>query len=139
MKINMVSNRVLRLLIAEPEILSEAVEDEVDDRVDRGHANFTTKVDFEADFFYVVFDLTLRTKEDNRVINVVYRSEFKTDNPIDSEFRKTDFPYVNAPAIAYPYLRAFVSNLTLNSGYSPVMLPSVNFVAMKDRVIRPDE
>lgn len=134
MKINIVTSKILRLLISDDIALEQAD----DESLRRGRASFSTKVDFEPNCFYVTFDLTLKTEED-KIVNVVYQSEFTTDIHIDEQFRKSDFPYVNAPAIAYPFLRAFVSNLTLNSGYSPVMLPSVNFVAMKDRVIRPDQ
>ncbi|MBZ7675074.1 preprotein translocase subunit SecB, partial [Klebsiella grimontii] len=34
----------------------------------------------------------------------------------------------NAPAIAYPYVRAFVATLLLNAGLESVSLPAVNFV-----------
>ncbi|WP_222708016.1 protein-export chaperone SecB [Algibacter pacificus] len=53
---------------------------------------------------------------------------FKLDKDISEEFKLSDFPKINAPAIAFPYLRAYISNLTLQSGFEPVMLPSINFV-----------
>jgi preprotein translocase subunit SecB len=34
----------------------------------------------------------------------------------------------NAPAIAFPYLRSFISTLTLNAGYILAVLLSINFV-----------
>ena len=39
-----------------------------------------------------------------------------------------DFVMINAPAIAYPFLRTFVQQLTLLAGVQPLMLPVVNFV-----------
>lgn len=54
---------------------------------------------------------------------------FVADSDIDRKFKDSDFPKVNAPAIAFPYLRAFVSNLTMQAGYSTLILPSVNFVS----------
>ena len=53
---------------------------------------------------------------------------FGLDEDITEEFKVSDFPKINAPAIAFPYLRAFISNVTLQSGFNPVMLPSINFV-----------
>ena len=57
---------------------------------------------------------------------------FITDEQITEEFKHSHFPKINAPAIAYPYLRAYVSNLTLQSGVTPVMLPTINFVKFEN-------
>lgn len=56
---------------------------------------------------------------------------FDADEDISSEFMQGDFVKVNAPAIAFPYIRAFLSNLTMQSGYETVLLPSINFVSLK--------
>lgn len=63
-------------------------------------------------------------------LNVTAIFYFKIDEPISEKFKLSDFPKVNSPAIAFPYLRTFISNLTLNSGYDPVILPSINFVKL---------
>ena len=55
---------------------------------------------------------------------------FSVDGEITEGFKLSDFPKINAPAIAFPYLRAYISNLTLQSGLEPVMLPSINFVTL---------
>ena len=52
------------------------------------------------------------------------------DEKITEDFKLSSFSKINAPAIAFPYLRAFVSNLTLQSGLEPVILPSINFVQL---------
>ena len=57
---------------------------------------------------------------------------FRLDEEITEEFKLSDFPKINAPAIAFPYLRALVSNITLQSGFDPVMLPSINFVKLAE-------
>lgn len=61
-------------------------------------------------------------------INTEMRFFFETDSPITEDFKNSSFPTVNAPAIAFPYLRSFLSIVTMQAGYPPVMLPSVNFV-----------
>lgn len=58
-----------------------------------------------------------------------YQAIFKVDRIIGHDLLKDPFLHVNAPAIAYPFLRAYVSNLCLMSGYTPLMLPSINFDA----------
>lgn len=53
---------------------------------------------------------------------------FQIDEVIDENFKQSDFVKINAPAIAFPYVRSYISNLTLQSGFDPIILPSVNFV-----------
>lgn len=79
--------------------------------------------------FNILFGLRLKVKNSHLLL-LEYESTFKLDNELDDEFIKSHFPQVNAPAIAFPYLRAFVSTLLLNAGFEPIMLPSVNFSAM---------
>lgn len=76
--------------------------------------------------------LKVSASQEKYEITVEMRFLFQTDIPIDEEFRNGTFPKVNAPAIAFPYVRAFISNVTVNSGFEPLMLPSVNFVKMAD-------
>ena len=57
---------------------------------------------------------------------------FESDEIIDERFKNSSFPKVNAPAIAFPYLRAYISNLTMQSGFTPLLLPSINFVELSD-------
>ena len=53
---------------------------------------------------------------------------FHFDQEIDEAFQQSSFVKINAPAIAYPYVRSYISNLTLQSGLNPIILPTVNFV-----------
>jgi preprotein translocase subunit SecB len=78
--------------------------------------------------FAVVFKLTLYNPEYYLVVDAVHW--FEAEKEITEEFKLSDFPSINAPAIAFPFLRAYVSNLTLQSGYRPAILPSLNFVTM---------
>lgn len=39
---------------------------------------------------------------------------------------------INAPAIAFPYLRAYISTLTTLSGIPPVTLPTLNLSGLAD-------
>lgn len=80
--------------------------------------------------FGISFEIDIKDVEFNLLIEAIFI--FKIDEKITEEFKVSDFPKINAPAIAFPYLRAYVSNLTLQSGYKPVMLPSINFVSLAD-------
>jgi preprotein translocase subunit SecB len=81
--------------------------------------------------FDIYFKISL-TAEYN-LLSIEYIATFATSEDINDEFKKSHFPSVNAPAIAYPYLRAFVSQFLLLSGYAPQILPTFNFVKMQEQ------
>ena len=128
MKINIVENKILELVLQETE---DPVLD-TGSKSSKAKSKFSLEVDFEEKNFYITFHIKIATI-DNVSITLTHKSTFETGDVISEGFKETHFPYVNAPAIAYPYVRTFVSNLTLNSGYSPVMLPSVNFAALYEK------
>ena len=76
--------------------------------------------------FLIIFNVSLKL-EDTFILSVEYAARFSTDNEIDENFKESNFVKINAPAIAYPFLRAYISNFTLNSGFAPIVLPTINF------------
>lgn len=80
--------------------------------------------------FAIFFFVQLRSQA-NLKIELEYSSYFETSEQINDEFKASHFPKINAPAIAFPFLRSFIATLTVNAGYTPVMLPSVNFTKVK--------
>lgn len=98
--------------------------------------------DINADGFEFGFDVGFSESESNTFIvkfkvtvfslagyelTIEYTSFFETEEPITDDFKDSDFIKINAPAIAYPFLRSFISILTLNAGYEPVLIPTINF------------
>ena len=79
--------------------------------------------------FVVKFEIKL-TSEQGVAISLEYAGLFETTNDITDEFQEGSFVTVNAPAITYPYLRSFVTTLTVNAGLEPVILPTINFQAL---------
>ncbi len=82
--------------------------------------------------FLIHFKLDIKAplpeeNEDDGVLKVDFIARFSIKEPITQEFKDSNFPRVNAPAIAYPFIRAFVNNFFINSGYNPVLLPTYNF------------
>ena len=92
---------------------------------------FKYNAEFGDNEFFIVFEMALETLE-GKILTLIYKSIFLTDGNIDDDFKRSKFPHINAPAIAYPFLRAYISTITLNSGFAPVMLPSINFVSLWD-------
>lgn len=74
--------------------------------------------------------------DDGMAMEVAYSVVFEVADSadknfeLDAEILKDQFFTVNAPAIAYPFLRAFIATFCVNAGYPVKMLPAVNFQAM---------
>ena len=83
-----------------------------------------------SDTFGVGFKITIKDKSFDLFVEANF--DYQLENEITEEFKLSSFPKVNAPAIAFPYLRAFISNLTLQAGIEPVILPSINFVKLSE-------
>ena len=64
-----------------------------------------------------------------------YHAAFKLDREVNQDFLDSVFARISAPAIGFPYLRAFVTTVSTQAGFPPVILPSINFVEFSKRVI----
>lgn len=78
------------------------------------------------------FDVTVECKETGTdVINVSCEAFFTFDDNIS----KNDIPdyfYPNSLAIIFPYVRAFVSTISLQANVQPVVLPTINLMGLTD-------
>lgn len=63
------------------------------------------------------------------VVDVNCRAEFIFSEPIKLE-EIPSFFYPNCLAIVFPYVRAFVSTITLQANVHPVMLPTLNLMGL---------
>lgn len=86
--------------------------------------------DEKLDSFLIAFEVNVPVKDHGRIFSVKYLAQFSSDTEIKAEDRENPFFNINAPAIAYPFLRAYIANLMLSSGYEPLMLPTINFVKL---------
>lgn len=66
-------------------------------------------------------------------LTIEYSSFFETEEDIIDSFKTSNFVTINAPAIAYPFLRSFISTITLNAGYEPILIPTINFQALAQK------
>jgi preprotein translocase subunit SecB len=97
-----------------------------------------TQLDFDPVFydnkdkeFDVVFSIKIKNSDSSFLMESKALARFLTSNVITDEFKKSSFAKISAPAIAFPYLRAYISTVTLNSGIHPVVLPAYNFTDIK--------
>ncbi|MFO1353560.1 MAG: protein-export chaperone SecB [Acinetobacter sp.] len=66
----------------------------------------------------IQFSISLNA-ENKFQLDCDYEAIFQTDTILNEELVKTEkFLHINAPAIAYPYVRAFISNVLLVSNLS---------------------
>ena len=84
------------------------------------------------------FQLELKTiiKDNNDVVNieVVTLGNFYFDQEIASEQLHKYF-FLNAPAIMFPYIRAYITTLTSLSGYKPIiLLPTLNLSSIGEQL-----
>ena len=87
----------------------------------------------DCNHFAITFKSEFQIKE-GFILKVEFQSIFKTNVPIDDNFKNSKFITVNAPAIAFPFLRAFVATFLTNSGFEPIILPSINFLNLKQKL-----
>lgn len=71
--------------------------------------------------------LVAKIVDDNNVINIQVKAEgyFEFDGDLSEEERSVFFN-TSAPAILFPYVRAYISTLSSLSGITPVILPTLN-------------
>lgn len=80
--------------------------------------------------FHLQLGFTAQDANNLVYINLVAVAIFQyegIDNIVDSQYFT-----VNASAIAFPYLRAYISTLTIQSGIPPIILPTLNLSGLAD-------
>ena len=83
--------------------------------------------------FIVQFEVKQKSDKTDFEIFTKYLALFECKDSITDEFRNSEFVNMNAPAIAFPYLRSFISSFVLESGYDPVILPTLNFTSCNEK------
>ena len=65
------------------------------------------------------------------VVNISLEADFEF-NGISELEDVPDYFYPNSLAIVYPYVRAFVSTLSLQANIHPLLLPTINLSSLKE-------
>lgn len=76
--------------------------------------------------FHLELAVNIREEADKFHINLKTTSIFEYPEEADLEVYKNSYFIVNAPAIVFPYLRAYISSLTALSGMPTLNLPTLN-------------
>jgi preprotein translocase subunit secB len=74
------------------------------------------------------FTLTLNVvvRDDKKNLNISLSIDGVFEYDTDSMQELLPFICNNAPAILFPYIRAYISNITALGGISPIILPTLN-------------
>ena len=84
---------------------------------------FPSENRFELEIIFEAID-----KNELVEVKVISHSLFKYSNIPDVTNSK--FLTENASAIVFPYIRAYISTLTVQSGITPIILPTLNLTGM---------
>ncbi|WPP70579.1 protein-export chaperone SecB [Acinetobacter pittii] len=135
MNISLVSTKALKIDL-EPLLEEDIVDldEEFDFRFDYS-AHRPDRVDVK-NSFAIAFKALLQAPKDSVQCSIVFLAQFHTDTDFEDDFLETHFALINAPAIGYPFLRAFIANIFVNAGYEPLMLPTINFVNLYKNKIK---
>lgn len=75
--------------------------------------------------------LGVKIEDENKAINIEINAVadyyFVSKEGLDN---LNNFFFVNAPALLFPYLRAYISTLTNLSGFEPINLPTLNMTGL---------
>ena len=74
--------------------------------------------------FLLTLNVVATDKDKNLDLSLTIKGLFEYDTDDMSEL----IPYIsmNAPAIMFPYIRAYISNITALGGTQPIILPTLN-------------
>jgi len=97
------------------------------------HVSNENKNDFACDFI-----VTISNVENKFNLQVQAFSHFKIEGEV-TEIVYKNYTTVNAPAIAYPYLRAFISNMVIQTGMKAIILPPLNFTVLPKEESKEEE
>jgi preprotein translocase subunit SecB len=77
-------------------------------------------------------DIKEETEKFHIHLNTISVFEFPEDTT--EEAYTSNYFTLNAPALAFPYIRAYISNLTAQSGLFTITLPTYNLTAMGEKL-----
>lgn len=84
--------------------------------------------------YVLVFDVAVECGETGtEVVRVSCEASFSFDNKVSVE-DIPDYFYPNSLAIVFPYIRAFVSTISLQANVQPVVLPTVNLMGLTEKL-----
>lgn len=83
--------------------------------------------------FFLLMNIVLASKDKKFELILNSKSTFETDTEIDEDYLNDSMVQINAPAIVFPFIRAFINTVSTNAGFKPIILPAINFAQMSSQ------
>jgi len=87
--------------------------------------------DENSNLFRTVFIINIKGNNNSFSLQVQALGNFEILGKIPKEVTD-NYLNISSPSIIYPYVRAYISNITLQSGMNPITIPPMNFAANQD-------
>ncbi len=111
--------------------LSKKVDDDINIKLEP-----SGQYNAENSTFFLTFEFNAFNKEeDNAFINILCVANFKFENVASIENIPNYF-YQNSIAIVFPYIRAFISTVTLQANINPLVLPTFNLSSLAEPLMK---
>lgn len=93
--------------------------------------NFDPKgyIDKQNGIFQLNLDVKIEDENKSFIVDISSIAYYKFEN-IEGLNNLSSFFFVNAPALLFPYLRAYISTITNLSGFEPINLPTLNMTSL---------
>jgi len=79
--------------------------------------------------FELSLGVRIEDEGENLLIEVDASATYVLEGEVSDKMLRTFF-YLNAPAILFPYIRAYIATLTTLSGMAPINLPTLNLTQL---------
>lgn len=86
--------------------------------------------DKDGDVFILGMEAIITDNNKNLSIDIKAKGFFEFDKGLEEKLVDM-FTSINAPAILFPYIRAYIGTLTALSGIAPLVLPTLNLSERK--------
>lgn len=87
------------------------------------------------DKFELFLGIRIEDEVKSFLIEVDASATYILEGDVTEKMIKTFF-YINAPAILFPYIRAYIATLTTLSGMAPINLPTLNLTQLAPELER---
>ena len=115
--------------IGESKILLDVNANDIKGEMDITLRNETKKLG--NDNYEIALSTSVTNASKSMDIFVKMTARFEVEPTLDEDVKQS-LIRVNAPAILFPYIRAYISSLTGLSGLAPIIIPPINMAAGQD-------
>ncbi len=93
----------------------------------------SASIDRSKNEFNIAVEVIIKDSDNDFIIKMVGVGIFLFESVEDKNLE--DFISLNAPAIIFPYIRAFIANMTAQTGFGTINLPTLNLSSFKEQIL----